>query len=76
MSLPDDLVEGDQPIPYPEDDMDPLVIRDETGDLIFAVRANGVVQMPDPEQAPMAAAIFWREVLAMADELGIQVVTR
>jgi hypothetical protein len=67
------LVEGDQPIPYPEN---PLVVTDETGDVIFALHHDGTVTMPDPEKAPMAAAIFWREVLAMADDLGIQVVTR
>ena len=72
------LVDGDQPIPNPADDpdaMDPLVIRDETGQVIFAIRANGVVEMPDPTQAEKAAAIFWREVLAVADLLGIEVVT-
>ena len=73
--MPDELplVEGDQAIPYPTD---PLVISDGDGNLVFAVRHDGTVEMPDPEKAELAAAIFWREVLAMADDLGIQVVTR
>lgn len=72
MSEPTELVEGDQPLPY-DDDMDPLVIRDETGEVIFAIRHDGVVQMPDPEKAPLAAAVFWREVMAMADRLDIEI---
>ena len=73
--MPDELplVEGDQPIPYPEN---PLVISGEDGDVIFALHPDGTVTMPDPEKAEFAAAVFWREVLAMADEMGIQVVTR
>jgi len=71
------LVEGDQPIPYPaDDDLDPLVIRDETGEVIFAIRVDGTVQMPDPAKAEKAAAIFWREVLSLADDMGIVVATR
>jgi len=75
--MPDELplVDGDQAIPYPadEDEMDPLVIRDETGAVIFAIRADGVVEMADPEKAKVAAAIFWREVMAMADRLDIMI---
>lgn len=73
MSEPIELVEGDQPLPYGDDDLDPLVIRDETGEVIFAIRHDGVVQMPDPAKAPLAAAVFWREVMAMADMLDIMI---
>jgi len=66
-----ELVEGDQEIPFPEDDMDPLVIRDETGQVIFAIQADGVVRMPNPAKAPLAAALFWREVMTLADRMQI-----
>jgi len=67
-----ELVEGDQEIPFPDEDvMDPLVIRDETGQVIFAIQADGVVRMPDPAKAPLAAALFWREVMTLADRMQI-----
>lgn len=75
MAEPLPLVEGDQPIPYPDPfaPVDPLVIQDEQGTVIFALHDDGTATMPDPEKAAQAAAIFWREVMAMADRLGVTV---
>jgi hypothetical protein len=53
--------------------MNPLVISDETGAVIFQLLADGTAELPDPDKAPLAAAIFWREVLAMAELLGVPV---
>lgn len=73
MSELPELVEGDQPLPYDDEHMPPLLISDETGKMIFALNADGTALMPDPAKAPLAAGIFWREVLEMADRLGVVV---
>lgn len=51
----------------------PLVIADETGETIFQIRPDGTAELPDPDRASLAAAIFWREVLHMAALLRVPV---
>lgn len=51
--------------------IDPLVIHDESGKVIFRLRPDGDAEIPDPNKAPLAAAIFWREVINMARLLRV-----
>ena len=57
----------------PEFPLDPLVLHDEMGQVIFRLRDDGTAELPDPEKAGLAAAIFWREVLNMARLLKVPV---
>lgn len=58
---------------HENNEADPLVISDDTGQVIFRLRGDGSAVMPDPAKAKLAAAIFWREVLVMARTMGIPV---
>jgi hypothetical protein len=51
-----------------------LSIVDIEGNLLFGLKGDGSVILPDPARVPEAAALFWTEVCRMADELGIVVV--
>ena len=49
------------------------VTTDERGTVIFRLLPDGTAELADPRKAPLAAAIFWREVLDMARLLRIPV---
>lgn len=53
--------------------MDPLVIADDAGNVIFRLKGDGTAVAPDPAKLKLAAAIFWREVLHMARVMEIPV---
>lgn len=57
--------------PFNDTDMPPLVIEDNEGKIIFMLRQDGTAWLASPKAAQAAASIFWREVVATADRLGI-----
>lgn len=70
MWLPLTLAPGAMSLVRP---IDPLVITDDDDELLFAIRRDGTVELPDPDRAGEAAAIFWREVMRMAEVAGYPV---
>jgi hypothetical protein len=53
----------------------PLEIFDNSGELLFRLRGDGTGELPNPERANAAARLFWTEVLAVAELLGISIRT-
>lgn len=61
---PDKIVSAD------DDEVDLIEIHTTDGELIFAIRPDGSVYLPDPARVEEAAATFWRAVQELAENLG------
>ena len=52
---------------------DVIQIVGEDHKVIFRMLQDGTVEMPDPERVEEAAALFWRNVIALAECQGYKV---
>lgn len=69
---PRELIGVNDPSIVVPDQEHPLEIRGSDGELIFALRADGTAVV-HPRRTEEAAAIFWREVIEMAQLLRIPI---